>query len=48
MTRHTSPFWTTLGTALQFFSNRPHTETGLQILQRDYNRIMFENRHWLL
>lgn len=48
MSRNHLPFWASLGTALQFFSNRPHTETGLEMLQRDYNRIMFENRHWLM
>jgi len=48
MTRYTVPFWTSLGTALQLFSNRQHRETGLDVLQRDHNHIMFENRHWLM
>lgn len=48
MARYIAPFWSSLGTALQLFANRPHAETGLQVLQRDHDRIMFENRHWLM
>ncbi|MGH6853985.1 MAG: hypothetical protein ACREDX_06640 [Aestuariivirga sp.] len=47
MTRYISPFWNSLGTALTFFSAKPRAENGLDALQRDYNHILFENRHWL-
>ena len=43
--------WNSFETALLgvsvFLGSRPRAETGLQVLQRDYNHMFFENRHWL-
>jgi len=48
MARYIVPFWSSLGTALQLFSNRQRAETGLDVLQRDHDHIMLESRHWLM